>query len=44
MLKRSMEKNGVKKANYIGNSDSVTYKGILELDPYDIHSYKNRKM
>lgn len=34
MSSRSEEKFGVKYGNYIGDGDSKTFKGILELNPY----------
>lgn len=34
MSSRSEEKFGVKYGNYIGDGDSKTCKGILELNPY----------
>lgn len=35
MFARSVEKHGVKYAKYIGDGDSKTFKGVLDLDPYD---------
>ncbi|XP_017792762.1 PREDICTED: uncharacterized protein LOC108574649 [Habropoda laboriosa] len=35
MFGRSVEKYGVKYSNYIGDGDSQTFKGILDLNPYD---------
>ena len=35
MFSRSVEKYGVKYTRYIGDGDSATYKGLLNLNPYD---------
>lgn len=36
MFGRSIETYGVKYTRYIGDGDSATYKGLLNLDPYDV--------
>ncbi|CAD6218422.1 GSCOCG00011449001-RA-CDS [Cotesia congregata] len=35
MFGRSVEKHGVKYVKYIGDGDAKTFKGILDIDPYD---------
>ena len=35
MLCRSVQKHGVKYVKYIGDGDTKTFKGILDMDPYD---------
>lgn len=35
MFCRSVEKHGVKYVKYIGDGDTKTFKGILDIDPYD---------
>ncbi|XP_074102194.1 uncharacterized protein LOC141529520 [Cotesia typhae] len=35
MFCRSVEKHGVKYVKYIGDGDTKTFKGILNMDPYD---------
>ncbi|CAD6227261.1 GSCOCG00011964001-RA-CDS [Cotesia congregata] len=35
MFGRSISKYGVKYSRYIGDGDSATHKGLLDLDPYD---------
>ena len=35
MFGRSIEKHGVKYEKYIGDGDSKTFKGILDINPYD---------
>lgn len=40
MFERSVEEYGVKYAFYIGDGDSATFKGLLDLDPYDIKVQK----
>ncbi|XP_044579109.1 uncharacterized protein LOC123261528 [Cotesia glomerata] len=35
MFNRSVEKHGVKYIKYIGDGDSKTFKGILDINPYD---------
>lgn len=35
MFSRSIEKHGVKYIKYIGDGDSKTFKGILDMNPYD---------
>lgn len=36
MFGRSISEYGVKYSRYIGDGDSATYKGLLDLNPYDI--------
>ena len=40
MFSRSIDQYGVKYARYIGDSDSATSKGLLNLNPYDVHVQK----
>ena len=40
MFSRSIDQYGVKYAPYIGNGDSATFKGLLNLNPYDMHVQK----
>lgn len=35
IFERSVEKHGVKYVKYIGDGDSKTFKGILDINPYD---------
>lgn len=35
MFARSIDQYGVKYPRYIGEGDSATYKGLLDLNPYD---------
>lgn len=40
MFGRSLDKYGVKYTRYIGDGDSATYKGVLNLNPYDVQVEK----
>ena len=40
MFGRSIEEYGVKYTRYIGDGDSATYKGLLDLNPYDVEVQK----
>ena len=37
---RSIDQYGVKYTRYIGDGDSATFKGLLNLNPYDVHVQK----
>ncbi|XP_074114231.1 uncharacterized protein LOC141537255 [Cotesia typhae] len=43
MFYRSNENHGVKYANYIGDGDTKTFKGILDMDPYDGNPFVQKK-
>ena len=40
MFSRSIDQYGVKYTRYIGDGDSATFKGLLNLNPYDVHVQK----
>ena len=37
MFSRSIDQYGVKYTRYIGDGDNATFKGLLNLNPYDVH-------
>ncbi|XP_074097828.1 uncharacterized protein LOC141526663 [Cotesia typhae] len=43
MFCRSNENHGVKYAKYIGDGDTKTFKGILDMDPYDVTHLSKKK-
>ena len=44
MFSRSIDQYGVKYTRYIGDGDKATFKGLLNLNPYDVHVKKTRML